>query len=74
MCLNLYRHLFVLPPASPKYNGGVERSNRTFREEFYNRPDLLDDTISSMKKHRLNHLWPKIQVIMINVFNFGEKT
>ena len=28
--------LFVLPPRSPKYNGGVERGNRIFREEFYN--------------------------------------
>jgi len=27
--------LFVLPPRSPKLNGGVERSNGTFRYEFY---------------------------------------
>lgn len=27
--------LWVLPPRSPKLNGGVERSNRTHREEFY---------------------------------------
>lgn len=27
--------LYVLPPRSPKLNGGVERSNRTHREEFY---------------------------------------
>lgn len=27
--------LFVLPPSSPKLNGGVERANRTHREEFY---------------------------------------
>lgn len=27
--------LWVLPPKSPKLNGGVERSNRTHREEFY---------------------------------------
>jgi len=27
--------LFVLPPRSPKLNGGVERAHRTHREEFY---------------------------------------
>jgi transposase InsO family protein len=27
--------LFVLPPRSPKLNGCVERTNRTWREEFY---------------------------------------
>ena len=27
--------LFVLPPRSPKLNGGVERANRTHRDEFY---------------------------------------
>jgi putative transposase len=27
--------LYVLPPKRPQYNGGVERGNRTFREEFY---------------------------------------
>ena len=27
--------LYVLPPKSPKYNGCVERNNRTFREDFY---------------------------------------
>ena len=37
--------LFVLPPKTPKYNGGVERGNRIFREEFYNRDDLLGDTM-----------------------------
>jgi len=28
-------HLFVLPPRSPKLNGCVERTNRTYRSEFY---------------------------------------
>jgi len=27
--------LFVLPPRSPKINGGVERAHRTHTEEFY---------------------------------------
>ena len=28
-------NLFVLPPRSPKLNGGVERAHRTHTEEFY---------------------------------------
>lgn len=31
--------LFVLPPRSPKLNGGVERANRTHTEEFYELTD-----------------------------------
>lgn len=34
--------LIVLPPAKPKYNGGIERSNRTLREEFYAQPSSAD--------------------------------
>lgn len=34
-CRNRGLHLFVLPPRSPKLNGGVERANRTHRDEFY---------------------------------------
>ena len=41
--------LFVLPPKKPKYNGGVERGNRIFRDEFYHREDLLADNIPLMK-------------------------
>ena len=33
--------LFELPPRSPKLNGCVERSNRTYREEFYDCTDAL---------------------------------
>lgn len=41
--------LFVLPPKRPQYNGGVERGNRIFREEFYARKDLLADSVGSLK-------------------------
>lgn len=41
--------LEVLPPTRPTYNGGVERGNRTFREEFYQRRDLLADSIGAMR-------------------------
>jgi transposase InsO family protein len=39
----------VLPPRRPDYNGGVERGNRTFREEFYNKNNLLANNITEMR-------------------------
>ncbi|MDR1391037.1 MAG: hypothetical protein LBI95_01540, partial [Holosporales bacterium] len=44
-CKELEIPLYVLPPASPKYNGGVERSKGIFRTEFYDNPNLLEDSI-----------------------------
>lgn len=41
--------LIVLPPAKPVYNGGVERGNRTFREEFYDRRDMLEDSVRGIR-------------------------
>lgn len=35
--------LFVLPPRSPKLNGGVERAHRTHTEEFYEVTDCTFD-------------------------------
>lgn len=44
-------NLFVLPPRSPKLNGGVERINRTLQEEFYLRYyDSLKPDIVSLRK------------------------
>jgi len=48
-CADLKLPLIVLPPSKPEYNGGVERGNRTFREEFYNRSDLLEDSVRGMQ-------------------------
>lgn len=48
-CADLNLPLIVLPPQKPKYNGGVERGNRIFREEFYNRHDLLEDSVRGMQ-------------------------
>lgn len=48
-CAELNIPLIVLPPKKPAYNGGVERGNRTFREEFYNRTDLLEDSVRGMQ-------------------------
>jgi transposase InsO family protein len=41
--------LFVLPPKRPQYNGGVERGNRIFREECYDRKDVLADSLGALK-------------------------
>lgn len=48
-CEKLGIPLIVLPPSKPSYNGGVERGNRTFREEFYTRRDLLADSIGAVR-------------------------
>lgn len=48
-CAELKIPLVVLPPKKPTYNGGVERGNRTFQEEFYFQPKLLADTIGAMR-------------------------
>jgi IS30 family transposase len=56
ICEKLGIPLFVLPPAKPKYNGGVERSNRIFREEFYNKSDLLENSVVGMRRELLEHV------------------
>lgn len=48
-CADLKIPLIVLPPKKPTYNGGVERANRTFREEFYARSDLLADSVRGIQ-------------------------
>ena len=48
-CAELNIPLFVNKPATPKHNGGVERGNKTFRDEFYENPDLLANTLTSMR-------------------------
>lgn len=46
--------LYVLPPKRPQYNGGVERMNRTMREDFYARKDLHADSLGAFR-HALKH-------------------
>ncbi len=48
-CQELEIPLIVLPPKKPAYNGGVERGNRTFREEFYALPWLRADSVGTMR-------------------------
>ena len=47
--LKLKLKLEVLPPSKPTYNGGVERANRTFREDFYDEPEVLADSIGALR-------------------------
>ncbi len=44
-CQNRGIKLFVLPPRSPKLNGGVERAHRTHTEEFYELTDSDFDLV-----------------------------
>jgi len=55
--------LFVLPPRSPKLNGTVERTNRTYRAEFYECYDgpldlpTLQHALAAFE-HTYNHVRP----------------
>lgn len=49
-------NLFVLPPKRPQYNGGVERGNRTFREEFYDKTGFSPDSIGELRFQLKNAL------------------
>ncbi|MDF1678700.1 MAG: integrase core domain-containing protein [Legionellaceae bacterium] len=48
-CAEYGIELIVLPPAKPTYNGGVERGNRIFREEFYEPASLQADSLGAMR-------------------------
>ena len=63
-CLNQNVPLYVLPPKRPQFNGGVERGNRIFRDDFYSRKDVLADSVGHMKNllkqavHKYNSFRP----------------
>ena len=42
--------LYVLPPKRPQWNGGVERGNRTFREDFYASDRFIPGGISEVRR------------------------
>jgi len=49
-CQKLNIELYVLPPKRPQYNGGVERGNRIFREEFYAKK-IYASSIEAFRHH-----------------------
>ncbi len=49
--------LFVLPPRSPKLNGGVERAHRTHTEEFY---EITDSSFELTELRRDLLEWEKV--------------
>ncbi len=49
--------LFVLPPRSPKLNGGVERAHRTHTEEFYELTESSFD-LSKLREELLE--WERV--------------
>lgn len=73
LCRERNIKLFVLPPRSPKLNGGVERAHRTHTEEFYEitdssfvfdelRQELLEweQIYNTVRPHQaLNYLTPQ---------------
>jgi putative transposase len=78
--------LFVLPPRSPKLNGGVERANRTHTEEFYQVTDSnfeLEDIRTKLLEwenicntyrpnQALKYLTPQQYLKQINFYNSKE--
>lgn len=75
-CADLDIDLYVLPPKKPKYNGGVERSNRTFREELYAKDDLLADSVGAFKYelkaavHKYNSYRPHQSIDFLTPFEY----
>jgi transposase len=75
-CGELNIPLFVLPPRRPQWNGGVERGNRTFREEFYARPNLLANNIFEMSRdlqkavHKYNTYRPHFSLKGMTPFDY----
>jgi len=50
--------LFQNPPRQPEHNGGVERRNRTHREEFYEVQDVslnLEEHNQQLTSHEHDH-------------------
>lgn len=75
-CADLGIELYVLPPKRPQYNGGVERGNRTFREEFYARRDMTADSARAINfelqkaLHKYNSYRPHANLNMLTPLSY----
>jgi transposase InsO family protein len=70
--------LFVLPPRSPKLNGGVERAHRTHTEEFYEITDSSFDLADIRQQllqweHIYNTIRPHQSLGYLTPFKFVNK-
>ena len=50
ICMELNIPLFVLPPKRPQWNGGVERGNRTFREDLYACENFIPGNLNEVRQ------------------------
>ena len=79
-CADLGIELFVLPPKRPQYNGGVERGNRTFREEFYARRDMMADSARAINfelqkaVHKYNSYRPHANLNMLTPLSYIQSS
>jgi len=77
-CGKLNIPLYVLPPKKPKYNGGVERGNRIFREEFY-ATDFLEDSVRHINillqkaVNKYNSFRPHFRLNGLTPFEYNER-
>jgi IS30 family transposase len=78
-CEKLDIPLYVLPPKRPQWNGGVERANRIFREEFYGRKDLMAESLGAFKVelkhavHKYNSYRPHFNLNGLTPFEYTAK-
>jgi transposase InsO family protein len=79
-CAELGIELYVLPPKRPQYNGGVERGNRTFREEFYARRDMIADSARAINAelqkavHKYNSYRPHSNLNMLTPLSYIQSS
>ena len=68
--------LFVLPPRRPKYNGGVERGNRIFKEEFYYNRLIQCDSVGAIRNelkdavHKYNSYRPHFSLQNLTPYEY----
>lgn len=80
ICADLGIELYVLPPKRPQYNGGVERGNRIFREEFYARRDLHAESIRAINAelqkavHKYNSYKSHVNLNMLIPLGYIQST
>ena len=79
-CAELGIELYVLPPKRPQYNGGVERGNRIFREEFYARKDMIADSARAINAelqkavHKYNSYRPHANLNMLTPLSYIQSS